>query len=382
MPGKLSETFVVSWLNHDERRSCEPLWKACFPEDSQAFLDFYYQYKMADNDVAVIRNESGRIIAMLHLNPYTVIACGRKLLCHYIVAVATEEPYRRMGCMARLITHAFRRMYERQEAFCYLEPANKAYYTPFGFRTAYRQPRWTLSCDEQLRLAGSLAYTEISAAEAENTVLRNSTELTGRELRELAAWVNSREALQYDVYTQKTLEYWETFRAELATSGGALMVLYQDGEIRGTFGYWVDDQSVEVLGAYADKGMEALLMHRILEIIRIYHRKLVVSGFSYGDAIDRKDIPKPARKLKIMVRIIHLLKYLQTVRMPEMGEMILKINDPFIPENNGMFLWKRTEEGMAAEVYRGVHAPDITMDIADFAEYSLREINICIDEVV
>jgi len=378
----MSGSFVLAWLNRDERRMCEPLWKDCFPEDSQDFLDFYDQYKMADNEIAVIKNEAGTIISMLHLNPYTVMVCGRKLLCHYIVAVATEEPYRRMGCMARLLTQSFRRMYERQESFCYLEPANKDYYLPFGFRTAYKQSRWTLQYDEQVRLADSLAYNESHSAEAAGTALRDASEMSDRELRELASWVNARQSGRYDVYTQKTLEYWKSFMAELATSGGTLMVLCKQGRICGTFGYWVDGQSVEVLGAVAEDGMEDLLMNRILETVRIYRRKLLVSGFSCSVMPDRRDIPKPSRKIKIMVRIIHLLKYLQTIRMPETGEMILKINDPLIQENNGMFLWKRTKDGTDAEIYRGVHAPDITMDIADFAEYSLRDLNICMDEVV
>ena len=49
----------------------EKLWEEIFPEDTKAFLDYYYYIKAAKNQIYVVE-EDGRICSMLQLNPYRI----------------------------------------------------------------------------------------------------------------------------------------------------------------------------------------------------------------------------------------------------------------------------------------------------------------------
>ena len=51
------------------------LWEEIFTEDDEAFLDYYYQVKTAENSIYIIEEEDGPV-SMLQLNPYPVQFLG------------------------------------------------------------------------------------------------------------------------------------------------------------------------------------------------------------------------------------------------------------------------------------------------------------------
>lgn len=134
-------------LRQEEKRNSLPLYEEAFPEDKGAYAAYYYKWKCRDNEIFVLtdcertdlRGQKGVICSMLHLNPYHMWISTDSMILHYIVAVATALPYRRRGCMRRLMMEAFSWMYNRKEPFTYLMPANTSYYEPFGFRVIYEQ---------------------------------------------------------------------------------------------------------------------------------------------------------------------------------------------------------------------------------------------------
>ena len=90
------------YLKPEERELTRELYHAVFAEDTERFVDYYYQYKIRDNAILVLE-EKEKLISMLHLNPYTMIVNGYEFPCNYIVAVATDPDYRHQGCMTWLI---------------------------------------------------------------------------------------------------------------------------------------------------------------------------------------------------------------------------------------------------------------------------------------
>lgn len=148
-------------LKQQDKWNSLPLYEEAFPEDRGAYAAYYYEWKSRDNELLVLTDSVSDILknnrdtnhcdnteetdnyeficAMLHLNPYQMWICTESVILHYIVAVATALPYRRKGCMRRLMMEAFSWLYAKEEPFTYLMPADTAYYEPFGFRVIYDQ---------------------------------------------------------------------------------------------------------------------------------------------------------------------------------------------------------------------------------------------------
>lgn len=135
-------------------QATRPLYEQAF-DDPEAFVDYYYREKMKDSTVITLE-EKGRVLSMLHLNPYTVSVCGKHAPSYYVVAVATDRSHRRKGYMTRVLAAAFAEMEREHVPFCFLLPVDEAIYLPSGFETV---------CDFVTRdnALSALSYQEIEA---------------------------------------------------------------------------------------------------------------------------------------------------------------------------------------------------------------------------
>ncbi len=129
---ELKELPVPFYLSLDERQGSRALYEEAFPEDTKNFVDYYYQYKTRDNEILGLR-EDGRLVSMLHLNPYTMIVNGYEVESDYIVAVATHKDYRRRGYMRLLMEKALKDAAAKRMPFVFLMPASISLYAPFDF---------------------------------------------------------------------------------------------------------------------------------------------------------------------------------------------------------------------------------------------------------
>ena len=116
----------------EEQERTKPLYREVFPEDTEAFVDFYYRERPKRT---LAMEEDGEIIAMLHLNPFLLSFFGKEIKASYIYAVATKKEKRRQGIMGELLRYSFTLLKEEGEAFCFLIPVAESIYSPYGFRT-------------------------------------------------------------------------------------------------------------------------------------------------------------------------------------------------------------------------------------------------------
>lgn len=130
--GQEEKIWNPRYLKPEERVSTRALYHAVFSEDTDQFVNYYYQYKIKDNEILVLEEEE-KIISMLHLNPYTMIVNGYEFPCNYIVAVATDPEYRHQGCMRALLERSLNDMADRKMPFTFLMPASESIYAPFDF---------------------------------------------------------------------------------------------------------------------------------------------------------------------------------------------------------------------------------------------------------
>lgn len=283
----------MRYLNVSERALSRALWEEAFPEDSKAFTDYYFSEKIKDNRILVLEND-GRIDAMLQRNPYTLQVKDEQWAVDYLVGVATRKECRHRGYMRKLLGKMMADMKKEQMPFCFLMPADEAIYRPFGFTFIYDQPylEW---CEEE-RLTKKTVQSE-------------------EMLKQLEVWLDRWLSEHDQVYAVRTAEYLKRLLMELASEQGTLQMVF-DGE--------------RLIGAESFWGLE----ERVLRL-------------RYGeDSYVREMKPsKPA----IMARIIDVERFVSVISLRSESDeqektILLRLNDPLIEANEGLWNWTLTNE--------------------------------------
>lgn len=213
----MEKEMLCRKLQQEEHIRTRQLWEKIFTEDTPEFLDYYYSVKTIDNEIYVIE-DGGKIVSMLHLNPYQIRIGDKIYQTHYIVAVATDERYRKRGLMKQLLNHVMQVMTDRGEPFTFLMPAAEAIYKPFGFEFVYEQKREKVvgkrCTDEMLEI--------VTASE--------------KDCQRIADFAN--EILcEYDVVTWRDAKYYKTLLSELVSEGGDIILIKKESLIEGVFCY-------------------------------------------------------------------------------------------------------------------------------------------------
>lgn len=206
--------MILRKLETSENQLTRGLYEEVFSEDSKAFVDYYYTEKAKENTIYVIEEE-GRIVSMLHLNPYKLSVNGMEKDADYIVAVATKEEYRRRGYMAQLLCRALEEMYAAGQTFTFLMPAAESIYLPHDFRTVYEQERRYYREDDKDTTSDGLLYSPAKDCDCE----------------ELAEWANKELSLRYQVFAKRDRAYYSRLIREYASDGGKLMLARTEGKI-------------------------------------------------------------------------------------------------------------------------------------------------------
>lgn len=209
------------------------LWEKVFSEDTEEFLRYYFREKITDARIHVLKDDNGRLVSMVHANPYDVMMHGVRRRAYYIVGVATLEPYRHRGCMAFLLQKAVLQAKSEGCPFVFLMPADAAIYEPFGFRYAGQGSIWARSAHLKERMmrelssfsdAGSLRLSAYSVSDADR--LRISAYCSS-DAGVLAAYAEKTLAERYDTYCVHDEAYFERLSRELASENGGIYLLWR-----------------------------------------------------------------------------------------------------------------------------------------------------------
>lgn len=283
---------AAEYLTQEEKTDTIPLWQEAFPEDRPGFLDYYYKEKTKDNRILAVREEgSGRVISMVHRNPYRLQVNGRELNSDYIVAVATAKDKRHQGLMRMLLTRMLEDMHGEGMPFCYLMPADRRIYEPFGFAYIYDQEHWEITKEAE----GQLEKQKVRAKD------------TKKAARWMQGWLEER----YQVFAARDQNYVDRLLAELESEEGWMEFLRDSGGIIGIRCWWG---------------------------VKEREQRMLLCGEACRKAHKEKT---PA----IMARITDLEKCLEMVYLKEDSpldrlEVFLKVEDGFCQWNCGTFLWK------------------------------------------
>ena len=299
--------MVLRKLLKDEHGKTRKLWEEVFTEDTPEFLDYYYSVKTEENEIYVIE-EDGEIRSMLHLNPYTMQIGDVTYPSHYIVAVATEEAYRKRGYMAKLLEQAAKDMRENGEPFTFLMPAAEAIYYPHGFRFIFqqKQKKITGKYEKDFSCAVSLAEK--------------------KDCSELADFANGLLRQTYEVYAKRDQYYYERLLQEVQSEDGGILLVKKEGKLVGFFSYGKGEQ-YEVVEPLFMETHQDLLFPAIWELTKDEAVQVHVGGISQ----------EGSQKPLIMAKILHIPNMLSALETKEEIELVLQVFDEPTGNSLGTF---------------------------------------------
>lgn len=301
-------------LEINEHGRTRTLWEKVFAEDSREFLDYYYFIKTRDNQIYVIE-EDGGVRSMLQLNPYLLQVEDRQFPCNYIIAVATEENYRKRGYMGELLRKAMQDMYARKEPFTFLMPAAEAIYTPYDFRFVYAQ--------NQCESMGTDSAAELELTDAGMC-----------DAADMAAFFNQYFAEKYQVCAVRDETYYQTMIFEQQSENGGVKLIKEGQDIKGMFAYASEENVVEIREPLYLDEYEAQFQKAVRDLRS--GRDVPVKIYACRNGEHVKKVPI------IMVRILHLETFLSAVKVKE-GERLscsFAVLDSIITKNSRV--WKLT----------------------------------------
>ncbi len=115
---------MIRYLEEQEKLNIRELYEQCFPEDTKAYTDYYFNKRLAGSYIAV--NEEGReYVSALHLIPKNVIVGKLKRRILYIYGVCTNILHRNKGYMKKMFSQVLADMYQDKEPFTYIIPSGE-----------------------------------------------------------------------------------------------------------------------------------------------------------------------------------------------------------------------------------------------------------------
>lgn len=318
------------------------LYEEVFREDSQSFVEYYYDCKAKENQI-MVQTAKNQIVSMLHRNPYTLYVDGNYETIDYIVAVATKEEYRNQGRMGKLLRTVLRDMYEEGKSFTYLMPAAEKIYTPYQFTFVYDQ--------YQKQITGELFHGE----QKDNLVKELGSEQrwldkvipdeiynlslvevsNDQQLDELIEYSNAYLKKEYRVYAYRDKRYYCTLIEELKVDQGNIVLLYQKNSIIG-YCFVAFGSQWEVKELNCNKGYEEMFLTLLYQKLEFQTMRL--SAVRYGDKVPT-----------IMARITNLSSFLRYISAKRSLSIRIKIEDPILEDLNGIFRWDLEKESSRIE---------------------------------
>ena len=357
-------------LEKTEWKKARKLWEEVFDEDTEQFLDYYECY-VADHNLIFAEQEQGKIVSMVQLNPCMVHMGDQKADSYYIVAVATGEEYRHQGRMRRLLTEAMNHMYQKEIPFTFLMPASESIYLPFDFVTVYHQSLFTYG-----------AEMDVQPDESWHCVPCRRD-----QLQELAEWSDAFLQKHSDVVTVRTEDYYKRIWKEQESMNGQILLFYEKEQLRGYCftGYegsaesWEiavtdEPQSSKSYGFEEESRHQAAANRRAMEALtRWFGEKkqlpVRICGFLPGSGIEGISVRELSSRPMTMVRLVNLEAFVSRMRAKNPVQFVLRVNDPIIQENCGVFRFElgresstltRLKEGQE-QIQADVEIPEVTI---------------------
>ncbi|MEG0793305.1 MAG: GNAT family N-acetyltransferase [Lachnospiraceae bacterium] len=314
-------------LGDDERGQTRVLWEEVFTEDTKEFLDYYYEYKIVNNQIYVIE-EDGAIRSMLQLNPYYAYVEKDMSRVNYIVAVATQESYRRNGYMGKLLCLALGDLYWKQEPFAFLMPAAERIYTPYEFVTVTSQIHYQYN--------GSLSELGLPCVKGYDTVAAKD-----KDCEALAKLTDENLKYQYDVSICRDSAFFQRLIKEQESQNGHIVLVMKDDVLEGYF---------MMSGETGIQIREPIMRDPSVDLLNIMQLSV-------------------KEELNMMVRIVHLQTLFECMKPKSDFSTKIEVFDSIISENTGVYQLKAEGGSIHCKKVKEVVSQDTALTISELTGY-------------
>ena len=338
----MKEIEVLGKSDIQVRKELYDLWRECFG-DTKEYTDFYFSWKVKDNRVVSIYKQE-RLSSMLHLNPYVVKVRNKTERLNYIVGVATRPEDRRQGLMKLLLETTLNQMYEEKMPFTYLMPAAEAIYLPFGFRIVYNQAPWKQRLLQTGYRTGRDAAPNHTAGSMKVIRVTDDNE---EAIAVLTAFTGHYLSQHYDIYSERSPYYYKRLIQEMESGKGGVLLCMRDEEPVGYISYMTDG-GLGIAECIYQPEQEELFFNTVAS-------KILVEAIPETEAAEHGT---PS----IMARIVDFQAFLENLTAGEEFTLTVKVEDPIIQDNSGVYLLSFSEKGCKAA--RTQKEPELVGDIA------------------
>ena len=301
------------------------LWKRCFPEDSEAYLDWMMAHKFAPERARGLI-EDGKLVSALHLLPLRLTIRGREMAFPFVSGAGTLPEFRGRGLMNRLLDGVFAQIREEGGCAVGLYPFSYGFYRRSGFEAMGR-------CAEGRIPAGLILQEGKHWPESAETM----GALTDAKMQQAYAAM----AKRFGVHVVRN-EQWSGLRlSEWKCDGGSAVCCERAGE---AVGYALYAPMEGVLTAeelvYADaEAQRALLLHlaamaALLECTQVEVR-LPEEEVPHALFSDSRNLLN--QNPSAMLRIVDAERFFDGMETSAEGEFRLRIQDERCPWNESVF---------------------------------------------
>ncbi len=360
---------MIRYLKQEEKIRTRAMYEENFPEDTKQFVDYYYKWKVSGNRILVmegaqggwseVRRTSGDtkpLQVMLHLNPHPFYMCKELIDADYIVAVATDASVRKQGKMAEVMKQALTDMAAEHKPFTFLIPANSRVYESSGFAFVPSE-KYEMYQTKEIQAAEIKSYNK-GMHTGENMSLRIATQ---QDIPEMVSFANSLLQEEYDIFTWKTEAYYQRMMAELVSQDGALLLLEENGKLRGICSYGKAEEHVEIQEILCNKEIG----ENVLDLLEEY----------FGD------ISVQITEMNFMIRILDLRVLGLLLRSATPFSLKVQVQDDILAENCGCFELRADRNGSSISAIPQEEV-ECVMDIAELAKVLFGKMNLFIREWV
>lgn len=315
-------------------------------------------------------DEAGNMGAVFQIVPFRVRFDGGVFDMGGIGGVASLPEIRNRGYIRALFEAGLREMYGRGMAFSMLFPFSHPFYRKFGYELTHFRQELVVPMESFVghRIPGG-TFTQIKAGDDETPL---------RELYESFAKPLNLSVVRGDAE-------WERVRKGDLRQRPAYTYLWRDdGGAPGAYFACrkteYDGQPALQIASYAWAGPEGLMA--IFGLLRSMGAQYFHLLWSLPDWMEVLSMfPEPYR-LKAtlatggMTRVVNVKQVLEGLRHPEgSGSYTLSVEDPFLPENHG--LWQvRWQEGQATAEKADTGAPDLSLDIQGLTQLAVGTVDL------
>lgn len=341
--------------DREDAKAYYKLWQDIF-NDPEAFADYYFKEKYKDNEVLAVEMD-GKLVGMTHLNPYQFQVAKEEHTIQYIVGVSTLEEYRRQGIMRAMIEKIIRDLSDKGELFTFLMPAKEAYYTPFNFAFIYDRYLYktkAIGAEEEVHAASVDGWDKSSGFVGTNWSIRSFTDFNCKDLIDFCHGYWDK---HFQVAPIRDRSYFKRLEREVACEDGKINLLYNKDELIGFFTYALEDKTMHIRELITSSEREEVISYIRCEY-NDYNIEFSLDWFHSWELGEKKPM--------IMVRILNVIQLLTLIKGRCNNRIIITINDPILPINNGCFLWQLNKSG--SMVSRCQDSPSYAIDINDLTQ--------------